>query len=742
LSPEPEGVRVFGIRHHGPGSARALSRALKDYKPDLVLIEGPPEADPILELAADADMVPPVALLAYLPADGEESRRAAFWPFAEFSPEWQAIRHAHAEAVPVRFCDLPAAHTLAPQPPDAAEEGAEAVEAVRTDPLGTLASAAGYDDAERWWDDVIEHREGESPFEAIAEAMAALREGMEQAQTEREEQREAHMRQTLRKGVREGYERVAVVCGAWHVPAILAKVAVSRDVRTLKGLPKAKVAMTWVPWTHGRLANASGYGAGVRSPGWYHHLFTAADRPIERWLTEAARVLREEDLPVSSAHVIEAVRLAETLAVLRGRPLAGLDEVTEATLAVLCEGAELPVELIQRRMVVGERLGAVPDRTPMVPLQRDLISEQRRLRLKPAALDKELDLDLRRPNELDRSRLLHRLRILDVPWGEPGRSGRTKGTFKETWTLAWRPEFDIELIEAGFWGTTVESAAGAKVEALAATAETLPELTALAERCLLADLGDALPAVMRILADRAAADTDVGHLMGAVPSLVRSLRYGDVRGTPVGPLRTVVDGLVVRICVGLPPAVTGLDDDAAKALLKQIDAMNEALALLDEPGHVKRWHDTLVSLIDRPSLHGLLEGRLSRLLRDAGRVEDLPDRMARAVSVGQPAARAAAWIEGFLSGGGLVLVHDDALLRLVDGWVAGLSAESFTDVLPLLRRSFSGFEAPERRSIGAKVRHLDQAAPKTSDETDLDLDRAAPAVATVLSILGLSSEAP
>ena len=33
--------------------------------------------------------------------------------------------------------------------------------------------------------------------------------------------------------------------------------------------------MTWVPWTHGRLASWQGYGAGVSSPGWYHHLFTA-----------------------------------------------------------------------------------------------------------------------------------------------------------------------------------------------------------------------------------------------------------------------------------------------------------------------------------------------------------------------------------------------------------------------------------------------------------------------------------
>ena len=61
-------VEVYGIRHHGPGSARALRGALEEYKPDAVLIEGPPEADPLVDLAGDAGMVPPVALLAYSPA--------------------------------------------------------------------------------------------------------------------------------------------------------------------------------------------------------------------------------------------------------------------------------------------------------------------------------------------------------------------------------------------------------------------------------------------------------------------------------------------------------------------------------------------------------------------------------------------------------------------------------------------------------------------------------------------------
>lgn len=810
-------TEFYGIRHHGPGSARSLRRALEDFAPDLVLVEGPPEADAIVHLAADPGMAPPVALLAYTTgsgAAGEDGRdqgpHAAFWPFAEFSPEWQAIGYALEAGAEVRFCDLPAAHQLAPAssvgpagdrpddeeaatpkaaggdrgseegavpgrapgaaeavPPASASEGGPedelaAPERIRVDPLGWLARAAGYDDAERWWEDVVEHRgEGPSPFPAIAEAMAALREDLERRPPEggyalaetrllRERQREAHMRRTLRRAQRRGYERIAVVCGAWHVPALQAQVRAGEDDRTLRGLPERKVALTWVPWSHGRLAQRSGYGAGVRSPGWYRHLFLSPDRPIERWLTHAARLLRVEDLHVSSAQVIEAVRLAETLAALRGRALAGLEEVTEAARTVLCEGAEEPLALIRERMVVGERLGSVPDDTPMVPVQRDLKAECRRLKLTPSAQAKEQDLDLRRPLDLERSRLLHRLRLLDVPWGEPAVSAvQGKGTFRETWTLRWRPEFDLALIEAGAWGTTVRDAAGARARTLAAEARTLAELTAVIEHCLLADLGEALPAVVRALSDLAATDVDVSHLMAALPALVRTLRYGDVRGTSLGGLRTVVDGMVVRICVGLPPAAHGLDDDAARELLDHVNAVHESLALLEPepgdgsgaqagegPGHMARWQAALADLLDRPGLHGLVEGRLTRLLHDAGALQDAPGRMARAISVGVEPSRAAAWIEGFLSGDGLLLVHDETLLRLVDGWLAGLAADSFTTVLPLLRRTFSRFGAPERRAIGERARALTVSAAPTARTDELDSARALPAARAAARILG------
>src|SRR4028118_2402690 len=103
-------VSVFGIRHHGCGSARSIRRALVELRPDIVLIEGAPEANEIISLAAHEEMRPPVAVLIYAPDD---PKKAVYYPFAEFSPEWQAIKFALENKTPVRFIDLPQSYQLA-----------------------------------------------------------------------------------------------------------------------------------------------------------------------------------------------------------------------------------------------------------------------------------------------------------------------------------------------------------------------------------------------------------------------------------------------------------------------------------------------------------------------------------------------------------------------------------------------------------------------------------------------------
>ncbi|CAM5553652.1 hypothetical protein SAVIM338S_04509 [Streptomyces avidinii] len=732
MSPRPEerGPLLLGVRHHGPGSARAVRAALDAARPAAVLIEGPPEGDALLPLAADPGMRPPVALLAHV---ADDPGRAAFWPLAGFSPEWAAIRWAQARDVPVRFIDLPAAHSLAPEgegaaapEPDAGDdvrgegdEDGQALDSVRLDPLAVLAETAGYDDPERWWEDVVEHRgaagAGGDPlgvFEALGEAMGALREEYGAGGHHRDLVREAYMRQRMRAARREFGDAYAVVCGAWHVPALRAKTTATADRALLAGLPKVKVETTWVPWTHRRLARAGGYGAGITSPGWYAHLFSARDRPVERWLTKVAGLLRAEDRQVSSAHVIEAVRLADTLAAMRGRPVPGLTETLEAVRAVMCDGSDVPLALIEDRLVVGDVLGEVPDAAPVVPLQRDMTRQQRSLRLKAEAQDRELELDLRKDADAAKSLLLHRLRLLGIDWGVPVASRGSTGTFRETWRLRWEPELAVRVAEAGIWGTTVLGAATARAESEAAGAESLGAVTGLAERCLLAGLSEALPAVLRALADRAALDTDVAGLAKALPALARSLRYGDVRGTDAAALGTVAAGLAERICVALPPAcAAGLDADAAAELRAHVDAVHGAIGLLDggTEGLRERWSAVLRSLAGRDTVPGLIRGRAARLLLDDGRLPpaETARLMGLSLSPASPPADAAGWIEGFAgggSGGGTLLVHDERLLGLIDAWLVSVPERAFVDVLPLLRRTFGAYEPGVRRTLGELAR--------------------------------------
>jgi hypothetical protein len=755
-------VHVLGIRHHGPGSARSVAEALATIRPDLVLVEGPPELDPVIPLVADSGMIPPVAALIYA---ADQPRLATFYPLAEFSPEWVAFRWAHSVGIPVRAIDLPAAHSFALHAArvgtdddtdnetdiDAgAAQPSPAQQPYRPDAVSMLARAAGYSDAERWWEDAVEHRTSDpiDRFAAITDAIAEIRavDGRPAGHPDVVEntRREAAMRRLLRAAMREGHARIAVVCGAYHAPALVPAnfPAATADNKLLAGLPKTKVAVTWVPWTSDRLRLATGYGAGVTAPGWYQHLFahwTAQDPAADvatTWLVRVARTLRQENLDASTASVVEASRLAATLAAVRGRPSPGLVELDDAAQAVLCDGSPLPLALVRRELTIGPGLGSVPESVPTVPLAADLAATQRRLRLQPKAMEEVVAIDLRKPAQLARSVLLHRLTLLGVDWGTPADTGRTTGTFKEAWTLRWQPELAVAVVEAGRYGTTIAAAAAACVAERAQGSGTLAALSELLEGCLLADLPDGIGSVVAVLAERTAVQQDVAPLLESIAPLARTCRYGNVRGVDVTGVHTILDATVVRACVGLPVACAGLDDAAAEAMRRAMDSAQHGLSLLpDLP--LDDWHRALAAVAGSDRIHGSVAGRATRLLLDAGLVErdEVAARLSRRLSIATPAPEAAAWLDGFLSGDAVLLIHDRHLLQIIDDWVAGVREDMFDDVLPLLRRTFSGFSRPERREIGEQLSQ-GQGPARGPEAAEPNLGRAGPAIRTMARILG------
>src|ERR1051326_5888479 len=155
-------AHLFGIRHHGPGSARSVVRALQALNPDIVLVEGPPDAESLIPLAGHPDMKPPVAVLIYVPDNPKES---VYYPFAEFSPEWQAIRFALRKGIPARFIDLPQSHQLA-------MEAAERIAQPMTPNTDLPDMPEGFSDAEQLLPQPNDPTTQlpDDPFELIAQA--------------------------------------------------------------------------------------------------------------------------------------------------------------------------------------------------------------------------------------------------------------------------------------------------------------------------------------------------------------------------------------------------------------------------------------------------------------------------------------------------------------------------------------------------------------------------------------------
>ena len=417
------------------------------------------------------------------------------------------------------------------------------------------------------------------------------------------------------------------------------------------------------------------------------------------WLTSAARLLREHDVETSSAHVIEAVRLADTLAALRRTQQPGIEELREAAISVLGLYSEKPLELLDGHLVVGDVLGQVPASLPVPPLKADFEAQVKSCRLERSTAEKRLELDLRKDSDLRKSILLHRVALLSIRWGSPVEAGQNRqGGFHEHWQIKWLPDYEIRLIEAGTWGNTVESAALQLALRRIEEADALPLLSVLLDEVLKAELPAAMPILLHKLQTISALSTDALRLADTVPPLVSALRYGQARRMDLRLVEQQLEQLVPRLCLQLPAACAGVNEDVAAEVMKKMLALNRSFSILQSAEYDAQWQRALRQIHDSDLAAPLLAGLCSRLLFDKNweSADGTGNKMRFRLSAAQLPADAAAWLEGFLHGSGLLLLHHPALWSILDGWVRDLPADFFQQLLPLLRRTFSRFAPPER----------------------------------------------
>lgn len=728
---------VFGIRHLSPAGACFVRDFLDQVKPELVLIEGPADFTALLEDLCGPQVKPPVAIMAYT---SELPVRTILYPLAVYSPEYQAALWAREHQCPCRFCDLPSGIFLG-------NTGREKDTGESDDSLYRQLDACSEDeDHETFWERTLEQAADWHSYQRGTEEFGrSLRELTSENTGDAAENRvrEAYMRRQIREAVEQGTdpERIAVITGAFHREGILHGGPPMTE-EELAGLPKTETRRTLMPYSYYRLSQHSGYGAGNRAPAYYELLWQGLlrnepDFTAYRYLAGLAESQRKHGNPVSSAEVIEAVKLSCALAGLKGGGSPCLKDLRDGAVTCMGHGHFSEIALAAADVEIGTGIGSLPEGISQTSVQTDFNHQLRELRLekyKSVAVS-DISLDLREKLrvqsvraaflDLERSFFLHRLRILGISFGTLKKKAQDYATWAEDWALRWTPETEIQIVETVLKGDTIELAAAFELKERVEKAAGIAQVAAVIQDAFCCGMPSALTYAVGVLQKLAVDAAAVAELAGTAGSLSVVIRYGDIRKLDRSPLEPILSQMFVRACLILPGECV-CDDQAAGLLAEALITLNE-VAVSHEFIENEIWERTLREIADRDDLNTKLSGLSASILLERGDMnsEELGRHVEFRLSKGIPAELGAGWFEGLSMKNHYSLIARLTLWEKLSGYMDSLEDEEFKRALVFLRRAFADFTSLEKDQIAENLGEVWQVNPaQVSEVLNSPLDEA------------------
>jgi hypothetical protein len=720
-----ENLNVFGVRHLSPGASYHLIDYLESKNPKYILIEGPSDANRFIDAIANRNVVPPIAILA---CSTELPVETVLYPFAGYSPEYQAICWGRRNSRKVRFIDMPSniAIKMGEFKNSAVTNEARDFYEYHNKLYKTVANSYGEDDCESYWERYFEHNLNKDTFR---EGLKLQSKEIREMTIDRELKtvphdysynalRESYMRREINKILDEGFsiEDIVVVVGAYHVSGITNDEPAIADSE-LKSMPTTPTNITLMPYSYLKLSSRTGYGAGNRAPYYFETMWKLMqeNRPEQLpavYLSQIAQEQRKAGHNASPADVIEAVRLAESLASMRSGSQPVLRDLHDAAITCFGGGELATVAEALNRADIGVVIGSLPEGLGQMPIQENLYSELRRLKLAAykSPVAKILELDLRENHrvqspeaafiDLNRSTFLHRLRVLEINFARALPVSQDSATWKELWELRWSPTVEIEIAETGLKGETIELAAAYQLKERLAQRHTVSEAAGIIKDACECNLTRLFENAINVLQSLLVDSDDFKAIADAARKLSALIQYGDIRRFNLEPLKPILQQLFLRGSLLLVSA-SGCDSMAAKSIAECIGSMELISQEMYDLVDVKLWQNELQRLSERDDLNTILSGTAFAIMLEHNIVsdDDCAGEVSRRLSPGIPADLGAGWFEGLASRNRYALLSRVALWKELDNYINSLDDEEFHRSLVFLRRTFGEFEAAQKNSV-------------------------------------------
>lgn len=729
---------VVPVRHHSPACAAHLLRLIDAVDPSAILVEGPCDFDPLIDLICDSRTRPPVAIVAMRDAERErEARRvASYFPFSTHSPEYVALHAAAERNIPACFIDLP---TQAREmqwaedgEPDRSLLGSERAFDIG-DYVTALARNLGCRDGNEVWDQLFETRLVEADwqdfFADVGQYCACIRAASDPAEWERDGTlaREAQMRAIIAEARAEFEGPIIAIVGGFHAPALVEHGgSVGKPRRSKSGKPSGYL----IRYGNRQLNALAGYAAGLPLPGFYERLWQArggglADFALDI-VTGFAAHLRDGkgELP-SFPLIANAVEQAERLAALRGRPFPARDDIIDAIRSSFIKeeisdsGAPLLYEL--SAWLTGTGIGDVPPSAGSPPLVEAVREEARKLGFLVAdgeRRSRELDI-YRRDRHRAASRFCHAMTLIDSGFarrtaGPDFRNDVDLDRLHEIWSVCWSPQVEARLIEISEIADTLPEALAAtlsrQIAALSETGKGRNALIAIdlfATACR-AGIGDRAGPVLDLVEAQVIEDPELGSVVAAFTDLVLLRRGRDQLGIDDGaPLDRLIGQVWRRVLLLLPDLADVGEDrvrasiDALADLRGAIELARSSSALVD----ISQFDEAVARLQER-SLTPMLAGAVMAFAMIDGQIDG------DAIQARLRGELASAYVEpqdrlAFL--GGVIAIAREllwavpAIVAVLEETIAAADDEQFMALLPHLRLALMPLDPREVDRLGEAV---------------------------------------
>ena len=736
-------VVYFPVRHHSPACALHLRRTIERFHPELILIEGPADSAELLPYIADEQSIPPFCIYySYDDKDGkvteEKEKYRAYYPFLAYSPELVAIREGSRSHTPVRFIDLPYALRLInkieeePQTQFYYNENKEYEVNTYT---AMIARKAGCRSFAEFWESRFELDAANLETQAFVRNLFHLGYFMRLATSENEislkedRLRETYMAEEIRKALSDN-KKILVVAGAFHISGLME--ALQSDKKpSLKTCNREHVASYMMPYTFKEADSKSGYAAGMPFPAFYQEVWEKIEKQkkdpfastVLEYIIKTARYARKTQM-ISLPDEINALNMARSLAVLRGKQSTGVYELLDGVRSCFVKGdlnatSTFEVDFLYR-LLSGMGTGKIADNDCIPPVVREFRALCSLHRLKTSTIERqEVTLDIiKNPAHYRKSRFLHQMEFLETGFatlqsGPDYVNQKNKNLVREQWICRYATGVETRLIDLSVYGATLSQVCNSLIEKNFKdnmTAEELGKLLLSVQVMGIEGFYLQYEDSIRLVVESEGNFINLCKLINSLLYLanMQQLMDGNIQPVIAELARTAFKGAVVLI-----PSLKSTTEEEEQEICEQMRNLYsftmDAKGWFDTAAFIAAAEKVLNDSFSNSRLFGLClaihykEGRTGQA--------DFCQQIAAYLesSITHP-EQAASFICGLFLIARDILFADPHILEAIDRVIAKADQETFLTILPNLRYAFTGFLPAEISRLGQQVAEYHQVA--------------------------------